>query len=355
MTDIFQISRILALTALAFAAAFALTPILTHFLYKYRLGKQIRTEGAPVFASLHQKKEGTPTMGGILIWVTMLILILFFWLLAKFGINSFIGKLNFLTRSETLLPLGAFIASALVGLADDILGVFKIGPKGGGLRMRHKIAVYTTIAAVGAWWFFSKLDRQSIHIPFVTGPLPGGDFNLGLLYILVFIFILVATAFSVNETDGLDGLAGGTLLTAFGAYGVIAYVAGLYNLAAFCGVIIGALLAFLWFNIHPARFFMGDTGAMSLGITLGIIAMLTNQFLLLPFIAFIMMIESLSVIAQTVSKKLRHGKKIFLSAPIHHHFEAKGWPETKVTMRFWIISWMMAAIGLILVFIDKII
>ncbi|MBI4708999.1 MAG: phospho-N-acetylmuramoyl-pentapeptide-transferase [Candidatus Portnoybacteria bacterium] len=347
MLDVFQISRILALSALSFVVAFLLTPALTHFLYKYKMGKQIRTEGAPVFASLHQKKEGTPTMGGILIWLTVLILALVFWTLNKMGVDSFIGKMNFLSRPQTLLPLGALVASAVVGLADDVLGVFKIGPKGGGLRMRHRIFVYTAIAAFGAWWFFSKLEWSIVHIPFV------GDFNIGLWYILIFIFILVATAFSVNETDGLDGLAGGTLLTAFGAYGAIAYAMGRYDLAAFCGVILGALLAFLWFNIYPARFFMGDTGAMSLGITLGIIAMITNQFLLLPLIGFILLIESLSVIIQAISKKLRKGKKIFISTPIHHHFEAKGWPETKVTMRFWIISWVMAALGLILAFLDK--
>ncbi|MFH0852186.1 MAG: phospho-N-acetylmuramoyl-pentapeptide-transferase [bacterium] len=349
MTDIFQISRILTLSALAFLVAFFLTPALTHFLYKYRLGKQIRTEGVPVFASMHAKKEGTPTMGGILIWFTVVLLIFIFWLLPKLGIDSFIGRMNFFNRAETLLPLGALVASALVGLIDDLLGVFRIGPKGGGLRMRHRILVYTAIAAVGAWWFFSKLEWSIVHIPFV------GDFNIGLWYIPVFIFILVATAFSVNETDGLDGLAGGTLLAAFGAYGAIAYSLGRYDLTAFCAVIIGALLAFLWFNIHPARFFMGDTGAVALGITLGIIAMLTNQFLLLPLIAFIPMIESLSVIIQTISKKLRGGKKIFLSTPIHHHFEGKGWPETKVTMRFWIISGMTAAVGLILAFLDKVI
>jgi phospho-N-acetylmuramoyl-pentapeptide-transferase len=348
MQDIFQISRILGLTALAFVVGFLLTPILTHFLYKWRLGKQIRVDGAPVFASLHQKKEGTPTMGGILIWFTVLFLIVLFWVLAKLGVNSIIGQLDFLSRSETLLPLGALVASALVGLADDLLGVLRIGPKGGGLRVRHRLIVYTAIAAFGAWWFFTKLGRDSIHIPFL------GDYQLGIYYIFVFIFVIVATAFSVNETDGLDGLAGGTLLIAFGAYGVIAYAAGLYNLAVFCGVIIGALFAFLWFNIHPARFFMGDTGAMALGVTLGIIAMLTNQFLLLPLICFVMMIESLSVIVQTISKKIRH-KKIFLSAPLHHHLEAKGWPETKVTMRFWIISVMGAALGLILAFLDKVI
>jgi phospho-N-acetylmuramoyl-pentapeptide-transferase len=345
MSDLFPIVRILSLSALAFALAFLLTPLWTHFLYKFRLGKQIRSEGAPIFQQIHQKKEGTPTMGGLLIWFTVLILALLFWGLSRLGFNS-ISRLNFLSRSQTLLPLGALIASALVGLADDLMGVFRIGPKGGGLKMRHRLLIYTLIAAFGAWWFFAKLDWSTVHIPFV------GNFDIGWWYIIVFVFVLAATAFSVNETDGLDGLAGGILLTAFGAYGVIAYAQHHYDLAAFCGVILGALLAFLWFNIHPARFFMGDTGAMSLGITLGIIAMLTNQFLLLPLIGFILLIESLSVIIQTISKKIR-GKKIFLSAPVHHHFEAKGWPETKVTMRFWIISWVMAALGLIIAFLDR--
>lgn len=336
----------MGLAALAFIVSFALTPIWTHFLIKYRLGKQIRLEGAPIYNNLHRQKEGTPTMGGLLIWLTVAILALLFWGLSRLGVDHSIGKLNFLNRSQTLLPLGVLIASALVGLADDLLGVFRIGPKGGGLRLRHRLFVYAIIAAIGAWWFYYKLDWSLVHVPFV------GNFDVGLWYIPIFIFILVATAFSVNETDGLDGLAGGTLLTAFGAYGVIAYAQGHYDLAAFCGVILGALLAFLWFNIFPARFFMGDTGAMSLGITLAIIAMLTNHFLLLPFIGFILVIESVSVIIQFLSKKLR-GKKVFISSPIHHHLEAKGWPEAKITMRFWIISWVMAALGLILAFLDR--
>ena len=347
MSDLFQISRILGLAALSFVVAFLFTPLLTRFLYKYRAGKQIRTEGAPIFQQMHQKKAGTPTMGGLLIWLTIVFLALLFWGLDKMGFNSIITKLNFLNRSQTLLPLGALVASAIVGFIDDLLGVMKIGSKGGGLQMRHRLIIYTAIASFGAWWFFSKLDWSTVHIPFV------GNFDIGWWYILVFIFILVATSFSVNETDGLDGLAGGTLLTAFGAYGVIAYSQGHFDLAVFCGVTIGALVAFLWFNIYPARFFMGDTGAMSLGVTLGIIAMLTNQFMLLPLIGFILMIESLSVIIQFLSKKLRHGKKVFISAPIHHHLEAKGWPETKVTMRFWIISWVMATLGLVIAFLDR--
>jgi phospho-N-acetylmuramoyl-pentapeptide-transferase len=348
MPDIFHVSRILGLSAISFIVALAWTPVLIHFLEKYRLGKQIRTKGAPVFAKLHKKKEGTPTMGGILIWATVLFLTLIFWGLAQIGQGTILEKLNFLTRRETLLPLGALVASALVGLGDDLLGIFRIGPNGGGFKVRHRLVIYTFIAAFGAWWFFWKLGWDLIHIPFV------GDFNIGWWYIIVFIFILVATAHSTNLTNGLDGLAEGILLIAFASYAVIAFSQGKMNLAVFCGVIIGALLAFLWFNIYPARFFMGDTGAMSLGITLGIIAMLTNAFLLLPFIGFILMMESVSVIIQVASKKIR-GKKIFLSTPIHHHFEAKGWPETRVTMRFWIIGGVMAVIGLILSFVEKII
>jgi len=348
MSDIFHLSHILGLTAVSFIFALAWTPVLIHFLDKYRLGKQIRYVEAPIFAKYHKKKEGTPTMGGILIWGTALIITLLFWFLAYIGEGTILEKLNFLTRKETLLPLGALVASALIGFGDDLLGIFKIGPNGGGLKIRHRLLMYTAIATFGAWWFFYKLEWDLVHIPFI------GDFNIGLWYIPLFIFVLVATAFSVNETDGLDGLVGGILLIAFAAYGVIAFFQDKMDLAVFCGVIIGALLAFLWFNIYPARFFMGDTGAMSLGITLGIIAMLTNTFIILPFIGFILVTESASVIVQVASKKIR-GKKVFLSTPIHHHFEAKGWPETKITMRFWIIGGVMAVIGLILVFVEKII
>lgn len=340
-----EAARLLILTSVSFLAAFSATPILTHFLFKYRLGKQIRTEGAPVFAKIHGSKEGTPTMGGILIWSTVLILALGFWFLSLFFDGVF-GDLNFLSRSQTFLPLGALIFAALLGFIDDLLGVFRIGPKGGGLSMKHKIFLYTFIAVVCAYWFYFKLGFDTIYIPFI------GDFGVGLWYVPIFIFIIVATAFSTNETDGLDGLAGGVLLFAFAALGALAFTQGRYDLAAFTGVIVGALLAFLWFNIYPARFFMGDTGAMSLGITLGIIAMLTNAALLLPLIAFILVLESGSVIIQVTSKKFRK-KKIFLSTPIHHHFEAIGWPETKVTMRFWIISAVTATIGLIVGLLGK--
>lgn len=335
--EVLAIIKILVLTAFSFLAAMAWTPAFAHVVYRLKLGKQIRdAASAPIMAKLHAKKAGTPTMGGVIVWGTVLMLAALF---------SFYKPLDFITRSETLLPLGALVASALVGLVDDYFNVRKIGPHGGGLRMRHRLLIYTAIAAVGAWWFFFKLDWDLLHVPLV------GDFLLGWWYIPIFLFIIVATSFSVNQTDGLDGLAGGTLLTSFGAYGAIAFLQGRYDLAAFCAVIIGALLAFLWFNINPARFFMGDTGSMSLGVTLGIVAMLTNAALLLPIIGFVFVIESLSSIIQITSKKL-FKRKVFLSSPIHHHLEAIGWSEPKIVMRFWVVSVVSAGLGLIIALLD---
>ena len=341
----FVILKIFFLSTLSFIFAIAWTPILTHFLYKYRLGKNIRSSKlTPIFSALHSKKAGTPTMGGVLIWLSVAVIIFLLYYLGKF-FGGFWHNLNFLSRSETLLPLGALIASAVIGLIDDLIDIWKKKGMGGGLKMRHRIFIYAAIAAIGALWFYFKLDWTTIRVPFV------GSFDIGLWYIPIFIFIIIATAFSVNEIDGLDGLAGGVLLTSFGSFGVIAFMQGKYDLAVFCGVIIGALLAFLWFNIHPARFFMGDTGAMSLGVTLGIIAMLTNSALLLPIIGMMLVVESLSVIIQLASKRFR-GKKVFRSAPFHHHLEAIGWQETKIVMRFWVISGIFSVIGLMLFMID---
>lgn len=344
----FYIIKILFFTALAFIIAILVAPLLTHFLYKYKLGKKIRNSGeTPIFSKLHAHKEGTPTMGGILIWGTLLALIIIFYLLSLFFPNSIFSHLNFLSRAETLLPLGALMACALIGLIDDWLDVRNKGVfGGGGLKLRHRLLIYTLVAIIGALWFYFKLDWTIFHIPFL------GNFEIGAWYIPIFIFIIVATSFSVNEADGLDGLAGGTLLVAFASYGVIAFTMGRFDMATFCAVIIGALLAFLWFNIPPARFYLGDTGSMSLGVTLGIIALLTNNSLLLIFIGLIFLIESLSVIIQVLCRKIKK-RKFFLSAPIHHHYQALGWPEAKVVMRFWVISAIGAGIGLMIFLLDR--
>lgn len=340
--NVYEIVRVFSICAIAFIAAALFTPFMTHFLYKYKIGKQIRAEGdTPIFSALHAKKRGTPTMGGIMIWLVVLFLALLFSALSSLTHFSLFNSLNFLNRSETFLPIGLMVLAALVGMLDDLMGVFGIGPKGGGLSMKDRMLLYLFVAVIGAYWFYFKLGWDMVHIPAV------GDFSIGVWYIPLFIFIIVATSFSLNETDGLDGLAGGVVLPALGVLAAFAFVQGKVDLAMFCSAIIGTLLAFLWFNIPPARFFMGDTGSMALGVTLGTVAMLTDSFLILPFICFILVVEALSVIIQLTSKKFRH-KKVFLSSPIHHHFEAKGWPEYKVVMRFWVISYAMCAIGFVI-------
>ena len=342
---IFEAVRVLIMFALSFLVALFLTPIALYFLEKFDIRKKnIRDAGsAPVFHQLHKGKSGTVTMAGVIVWVTVLGIALFFFAFKGF-LNGFAEYFNFVDRAETYLPLAALFLAALLGMADDLLGVFGIGKKGGGLSVFHRILLYSFVALLGAFWFYYRLGWDVFSVPFF------GTFSLGPWYILVFVFILVATAFSANETDGLDGLAAGTLFFAFGAMVIVSFILQRYNLAVMNAAILGALLAFLWFNIYPARFFMGDTGSMSLGITLGVVAMLTNTALFLPFFAFILLLESFSVIVQVVSKKIR-GKRVFRSAPIHHHFEAIGWHESQVTMRFWIVSAVMAVFGLVLFFL----
>lgn len=318
------------------------TPLLTNILYKYKMGKKIREtdysgKKAPIFHELHKGKENTPIMGGLLIWITVMVLTL---------------ALNF-NRAETYLPLFALVATGIIGAVDDIMNIKGIGPNRGGLRFRSKLILYIIVGLIGAWWFYSKLGWNAIHIP-------GGNYlhlpyniELGWWYIPLFVLVVIGTAFSSNQTDGLDGLLGGVMAICFLAYSIIALTQGKIELAAFCGTIMGALLAFLWFNIHPARFFMGDTGSFALGTTLAVVAFLTNSVVVLPIIAIILVIEALSTIIQIASKKLRNGKKVFLSAPIHHHFQALGWPETKITERFWVISAVAAVIGVAIALIGR--
>ncbi len=343
---IIEAARVLGLSAVSFLIALALTPAVVALLRRFQFNKQIRSkESAPVFYELHKGKENTPTMGGIVIWATVLLLAMLLLVLGKIfgGVWDY---LNFVDRAQTYLPLMAMLVAALLGLLDDLMGVFRIGTNGGGLKVSQKLVMYLLLALIGALWFYFRLGWNVLYIPFV------GSVNFGWWYVPFFMFIIVGSAFSANETDGLDGLLGGVSLFSFGALTAVAFALGRFHLAALSGTVVGALLAFLWFNIYPARFFMGDTGSMALGITMGVIALLTNTALFLPFFAVIPVIESLSVIIQVTSKKLR-GKKVFRSAPIHHHFEALGWPETTVTMRFWIISAVFSALGISLFFITR--
>ncbi len=333
---------ILLYTFAAFVLVLGFTPWFLTFLRKHKVGKQLRVQAmdggdASIFRQLHQDKHGTPTMGGLLIWGGILVTVILSRLLSYFGGVDH----SLLQRGQVYLPLFTLVSMGILGAVDDYLNIRGLG-KNKGLQALPKLLSLLGIALLGGLWFYLKLDYNSIYIPYL------GNVTVGWWYVPIFIFIIVATANAVNFTDGLDGLAGGLLVMAFGAFAVLAYAEGLSLLAAFCGVCVGAIAAFLWNNIPPAAFFMGDTGSMALGGTLGVMAMMTDHVLVLPLIGFIFVIETLSVIIQLTSKRLRGGKKVFRSAPIHHHFEALGWGESKVTMRFWIVGFFMAFLGLIL-------
>jgi len=339
-----DVIKIFTLGALSFILAFGLTPFLTKFLYKYKLWrKEVRQKSVDgkdltYFQQFHSEGETKiPRFGGLLIWTVPLILAILFFFLAKID-GFWLTKLNFLDRGQTWLPFFALVAAALVGLVDDILQVRGKGKYiAGGLKLRQRLILMGLIGLIGAWWFYSKLEWSALHVPGM------GDFEIGLWYIPFFVLVMMAT-YSGGVIDGLDGLAGGAFASIFGAYAGIALFLGQINIAAFCAVVLGALLAFLWYNIPPARFYMGETGIMGLTASLAVVAFLTNSVLVLPIIGFLLVIEAGSVILQLLSKKFRH-KKIFLASPIHHHFEAKGWPHYKVTMRFWVIGVMAAIIG----------
>jgi len=328
---------------LSFLIAMLITPWFTKQLLKFKIGKQIRDNAlsggkSELFATLHAKKSGTPTMGGLLIWNTVLIVILISIIFHKLGLFN----QSLLSKKETYIPVFTLITCGILGAVDDYINVKGIG-KNKGITAKVKLLWLILFAATGALWFYFKLGWHTINIP-----LPGIEtLDVGIWYIPIFIFIILGTANSVNFTDGLDGLASGLLILAFGAFGILAYSQSLFILAAFCVGIIGAISAFLWFNVPPALFYMGDTGSLALGATLGVIAMMTHQALTLAVIGFVFVIEGLSVIIQLTSKKL-FGKKVFHIAPIHHHFEHKGWKEWTIVMRFWIIGAISAVFGTII-------
>jgi phospho-N-acetylmuramoyl-pentapeptide-transferase len=329
--------RILGLSFLGFLVSMIITPLYTTIAYRQQWWKKMRTEAmggiaAPVYKKLHaaKHKRNIPTMAGIIFVTSVAIVTLLF---------------N-LDRAETWLPLAGMIGAGAVGLLDDFINIRSTGGIAG-MRVKLKLFLYSLVAFVGGWWFYAKLDASSIYIPGIE------QWHVGAFIVAIFWLVVVATANAVNMSDGLDGLAGGLLTSSFAAYAVISTLEGQYALAAFCLTIVGALLSYTWFNIHPARFMMGDVGAFALGTALGIIALQTDTVYVLPVIGAVYVMEAGSVIINRTSRKLRHGKKVFLSSPIHHHFEAIGWPETKVTMRFWIIGQVVGVLGIILYLLGR--
>jgi len=327
-----ELTTTFLLAGATFVVAMLLTPLYTYVAYRFQFWKKQRTtsttgEVLKVFTKLHADKfkRNIPTMAGIIVVVAVTLI--------TTGFN--------LDRAQTWLPLAALVGGGAVGLLDDYINIRGLGGGVAGLRSNVKFLMITLLGLVLGWYFWHKLGYDAIHVPFL------GDWALGWLMVPVFAFAVVATGNAVNISDGLDGLAGGLLASAYGAFGVIAILQGHFMLAGFCFSILGALLAYLWFNIYPARFFMGDVGSFALGTTLGVVAMLTNTFFLLPVIGIVFVVEAGSSLLQIFSKRVFH-RKIFTSAPIHHHLEAAGWPETKVTMRFWVISAVAAFAGVLL-------
>lgn len=329
--------HMVALGLASFILSMLITPLFTTLVYKYSWWKKPRTDAwsggkATVYAKLHAEKHkrNIPTMAGLIFIISITLVTLIY---------------N-LHRAQTWLPLAGMLGAGLIGLIDDIMNI-RGDSLIAGMKAKVKFFLYSMVALVGGWWFYAKLGKTSIYLPLVH------NWHLGIFIIPVFWLVVMATANSVNITDGLDGLAGGLLTSSFLAYAVIAIILGRYDLAAFCITVTGALLSYTWFNIFPARFFMGDVGAFALGTSLGIIAMMTNTVYVLPVIGIVYVMETGSVIINRTSKLLRHGKKVFLSSPIHHHFEAKGWPETKVTMRFWILGQAAAFLGLVVFLVSR--
>ncbi len=327
-----DLNTVFMLSVGAFLLAMALTPVYTYFAYRYKFWKRQRTtstlgEKLEVFTKLHASKftRTIPTMAGLIGIVAITIITYCFnW-----------------SRAETWLPIAALLGGAAVGLLDDVINIRGQGKGVAGLRSSLKFAMVIAMSLALGWFFFVKLGYTSVHVPFA------GDIELGMWIVPLFVLTVVSTGNAVNISDGLDGLAGGLLTIAYATFGVIALLQGYLMIAGFCFTVVGALLSYLWFNIYPARFFMGDVGSFAFGTSLGVVAMLTNTLFLLPIIGIIFVGEAGSSLIQIVSKRFFH-RKIFISAPVHHHFEAIGWPETKVTMRFWVIGCVAGFTGLLL-------
>ena len=348
-----NIIKVLIPATAAFAVGILFAPVLTHYLFKFRVWKKatgktaLDGNRAVEFEKLRDTthagtETSTPRMGGILIWGSVTIVTLGAWILARIIPIPFFEKIDFLSRSQTWIPFFSLLAGAFMGFLNDLLDIRPSGERG--VRLRTRLIFVTLVSIFISWWFYAKLGISAVGIP------GDGTLSIGVLIIPLFVFIALGL-YAGGVIDGIDGLAGGVFSTAFMAYAGIAYFQNQINLAAFCATLTGAILAFLWFNIPPARFWMTETGTMGLTMTLAVIAFMTDTpgngygIAALPIIALPLVVTVLSNVIQVLSKKFR-GKKVFRIAPLHHHLEAIGWPSYKVTMRYWIISIICAIVGM---------
>jgi phospho-N-acetylmuramoyl-pentapeptide-transferase len=348
----FNIIRILSAAVVCAILGFLITPFLLKYLNKIEFWKKgprektITGEKAEVVLSL-AKEEKIPRGGGVIIWLSVLICVSLYFLISHLPFVWWLKLFNFLSRKETWLPLFTLISGSLIGLIDDFLTVYGKGKYvGGGMSFKRRFMIVTLIGLIGGWWFYYKLGWRTIHIPLIFNFPEGIDVDIGIFYIPLFVIVMLAS-WAGGVVDGLDGLAGGVFGAIFGALAIISFNQGKADLATFCAAILGSLFPFLWFNIPPAKFYMGETGVLGLTTTMTVIAFLTDSVLVLPIIAGVLVIEVASIILQLLSKKIRK-KKIWLATPIHHHFQARGWPPYQITMRFWILSLVFAFLGLII-------
>lgn len=347
-----DILKIIGPTVLTFFIGLSITPVFTRYFYKYKMWKKSpRTESdtSETFKGIHNTDHevSTPRVGGMIIWVSVLITVCVIYLLSLLFNWDPLDQLNFFSRSQTVVPLGAFFFAAGLGLIDDLLQISGHSTYGKDALVYRKVKIIfvTLIGLTIALWFYNKIDFSSIQIPF------GGSWELGIWFIPFFIVVMLAT-FSTSVIDGLDGLAGGVMVSAFSAFALIAYLGNQFDISALSGAIAGGIMAFLWFNIPPARFYMGESGMLALTVVLTVIAFLTDAVLLLPIIAFPLVATTASDLIQMGSYKFFNKRRVFLVAPLHHHFQALGWPREKVVMRYWIVSVVSAITGVILYLIS---
>lgn len=348
----FDLVKIFLPTAFAFFLGILITPIATHFFYKYKMWKKYSRSidcPTPDFTKIHNEESelNTPRVGGMIIWVTVLLTTAIFYLASLLFPSEYTEKLNFFSRNQTLIPLFTLLIGSLIGFWDDLIQIYGDGSfaRDDASWRKWKAFLVALLSLFIGSWFYYKLGMTSIHIPF------NGELFLGVLIIPFFMIVALAT-FSGGVIDGIDGLSGGVLASIFAAYSAIAFANNQIDLAAFSGVVSGVILVFLWFNIPPARFYMGETGMMGLTITLATLAFLTDSVLILPVVALPLVITTASVLIQLASKKWRNGKRVFRLAPLHHHFIAIGWSPFKVTMRYWVLSVVFSVIGIILVIVS---
>lgn len=349
--------KILLPAIISFLIGALLAPTFIEFLNKHKFWKKknvsttIDGQLATITAALHNDEgHPVPRLGGVIVWASVLITALSLWFISQIYPTDITLKLDFISRNQTWLPLMAMVVGALVGALDDLLVVEAFGSRlnsyiGGGLSFPVRLVAVSGLGLFAGWWFYAKLGVQSIYIPFYGHLVLGGA-----LFILFFILVTLAL-FSTGVIDGVDGLSGGVMSAVFTAYGMIAYLHGQIDIATLCFVFVGAILAFLWFNIPPAKFYLSETGMLSLSLSLSVIAFLTDAVMYLPLIALPLVVSTLSVILQLTWKKVLK-RKLFLVAPLHHHFQAKGWLSHTVTMRYWVVSYICAVLGVVVVLIS---